>query len=131
MKLTDPKVLKMLKKVCSYELEYQIESYPDDERYGRSDMEFLADEVSYQIMLFHEDECTWKEALQAARALLRKTKYGREIPLDIRTFRPLDGYSQMSIEDAKRFVNEYNRIFNLLKRLQKQGFYGQWYYIDD
>ena len=127
MKLTDEKAIKLLKKVNALVLEEQIDSYPDDERDDRSDMKFLADEVSYQIMMYNEDGSTWKDDLADARTILNRTKYGKRILIDPRTMMPI--YTQSDIWSAKERVNEYRRLYRLLKRLQDSGYYGEWYMI--
>lgn len=129
MKITDPKVIQIIKRLNDSILTETIESYPDNERDGRSDMEFLADEISYQISLYNEDGHNWKEDLKEARRKLRETWNGKVIPLDKDTFKPKRGYSQTDIQWCKDMVNGYLRLVRAMKRLQDKGFYGSWYQV--
>lgn len=114
MKLTDANVKKILKKVRSYELEERISDYPENERDGRSDMEMLKNELDWYIDNLEEDGCLSHEALEEAREILRKTQYGKTIPLNRYTLKP--AWKASDIQEAKDFVNEYSR----LKRLQQK-----------
>lgn len=127
MKLTDETAIKLLKKVDAPCLEERIESYPDDEREGRSDMQMLADELSYYYSLFMDDDCIWYEDLKDARAKLRKTNNGKRIPLDPSTFKPKYGYWPSDIRDARNLVNEVARVKRLGKKLQSMDYYGDYY----
>lgn len=129
MKITDKKALRILKRAASYELDEQIENYPDKERDGRTDLEFIADEISYQVSCYNEDGHVWKDDLEEAREKLRETKNGKIQILDSRTLKPKYGYWPSDIENAKSIVNEYKRLRSLLKELQNDGFYGRWYTV--
>ena len=115
MKLTDPATIKILQSVRSYELEEMIEDYPEDERFGRSDYEMLMSELEYLLECFEDDGCATNEALLEAKRLLRKTKYGKEIPLNFYTLKPM--YKDHEIQEAKDLVNEYGRLKRLYGRL--------------
>lgn len=127
MKLTDEIAIKMLKKVNSSILEEQVWYYPDNERDGRTDLEFLMDEVSYNYSCYLEDGHVWKDDYEDAKRLLRETKYGKTIPLDTRTMNPRNGYWPSDIQCAKDTVNEVARIKRLGERLQRMGYYGHWH----
>lgn len=124
MKITDKEVLKEIKRVRSYDLEESINTYPENERDGRSDMQMLADEVSYQISLYTEDGTSTREDYEYAREILRETKYGKQIPLYAHTLKPK--YRSYEIEQAKNTVNEYRRLCSLMGRLNKRGYKGKW-----
>ena len=117
MVFKDPEVIKMMNKVRSSELEYYIETYPEDERLGRDDMEILMSELDYLIEMFETDGCCTHEDLTDARRILRETDYGKIIPLDQHTLKPV--YPAYKVQEAKDLVNEYGR----LKRLQQKLFY--------
>ena len=127
MKLTDNQAIKMLQKVCAPMLEEQVDAYPDDERYGRSDLEFLADEVSYYYSLFEEDGHDWKDDYENAKRILRETQNGKVIPADLMTLNPREGYRPRDIENYKSIVDEVARVKRLGKKLQGMGYYGSWY----
>jgi len=127
MKITDERVIKMLKGVRSYYLEESVAEYPENERDGRTDLEFFADELSYHVSCYMEDGHVWKEDLDESRRKLRETKNGKVIPLSKRTLTPLEGYYPSDIQIARDTINEFNRLLRLLKKLQKMGVYGYWY----
>lgn len=124
MKITDKVALAELKKVKSNELYETIKDYPDDERDGRSDLQFLADEVSYQISCFNEDGHNWNEDLTEAKEILKETKNGKVIPY-YPNLQPK--YRSWQIDNAKALISEYRRLLNCLKRLNSKGYYGRWW----
>ena len=128
MTLTDPKVLKLLKNLRSYELEYRIEIYPDEEREeDMSDMDIFADELSYLLDNYEEDGHCLHDELCEARSVLARTKNGKEIRiLDWMTHPRLE-YSQTDIQCMRDTVNEYKRLKYRYKKLNEQGIYGRWY----
>lgn len=127
MKITDKEVLKQLKIVRCYELEESIKDYPEDERNGRSDMQFLADEVSYRLSLYGEGTCTGED-YEEAKEFLNSIKGGK-IPC-WNTIPPTPKYTPVQLEiktnEAKEIVNEYRRLRSLMDRLNKKGYYGSW-----
>ena len=124
MNITDKEVLRQLKIVRCYELEESIRDYPEDERDGRSDMQFLADEVSYRLSLYTEGGTCTGDDYEEAKRILRETENGKVMPLNRHTLRPK--YSPHQIQNAKDSVNEYRRLRSLMDRLEKKGFYGRW-----
>lgn len=125
MKITDKVALAELKKVNSNELYETIKDYPDDERDGRSDLEFLADEVSYQISCFNEEGHEWKEDLDEAKEILKETKNGKVQVMLLPSLQPK--YKAYQIDRAKAIVSEYKRLTNCMKRLNAKGYYGRWW----
>ena len=124
MTITDKEALKELKKVRSGELEMSVDGYPEDERDGRTDMQVIADELSWILSNFNEDGHTLHDDLQEAREILRETKNGKVIPLWKSTLKPM--YTQSRIQCCRDTINEYNRLKNLMKRLNAKGIYGKW-----
>ena len=124
MKINDAEVLKELKRVRSGELWCRMEDFPDDEVDGRSDMQMLADELSWLIENFEECGCCLHEDLEEAREILRETRYGKVIPLWKDSLKPV--YDKHRIQSCKDTVNEYNRLKTLMKRLNAKGIYGKW-----
>lgn len=123
MKLTDTEALKELNRVKSGALWESISEYPEEERDGRSDMEMLADEVSWLIYCTHEEGCgEWEQAIRA-KEIMKETKNGRVMPL-LPDLQPK--YKQYEVENARALINENRRIENLMKRLNNNGYYGQW-----
>lgn len=127
MKITDSKALQIIKRASSSLLEEFIEEYPENERDGRSDLEFIADEISYHVSCYNEDGHVWKDDLKEAREKLKRTQNGKIQLLDVKTLQPKYGYWPSDIENAKNIVAEYNRLVRQLKNLQKMGYYGFWY----
>lgn len=118
MKITDKWVLKELERMGDTELIDDIEQYPDDERDGRSDIEFFANEVDYFVSLYHEAGHDWCEHLKEARDVLRRTENGKVTPVSPITFEPLPKYSPSRVEWAKEFVKGYRTLERELKKLQ-------------
>lgn len=127
MKIKDKQVLKWLKSIGCLELDERIADYPEDERDGRSDIQFFADELSYALDNYNEDGHCWHEDLEQSRELLRKTKNGKCIPLDPKTLKPKYGYRPSDIASAKNTVNEYRRMVYRYDQLKKAGIYGRWF----
>lgn len=115
MKLTDEKTLKMLNKVRSHELEEMLETYPEDERSGRTDEEMLLNELSYLLEKYEGGGYIQAEDFQRAKRILSETKYGKVMPYYMPACRPK--YKEWEIEDAKNMVNEYNRLKRLYIKL--------------
>lgn len=124
MKITDKEVLKELNRARSGELWCRMEDFPEDEIDGRSEMQMLADELSWLIENFEESGCCLKEDLDEAREILQETKNGKAIPLWKDSLKPM--YSQSRIQSCRDTVNEYKRLKNLMKRLNAKGIYGKW-----
>lgn len=112
MKLTDKEAKKILKRANCYDLEYNIETYPEDERDGKTDLEILRDELDYLVDLYDDDGNIYSEDLEIAREILRETKNGKVMPCYGDTLIPK--YYKSQVSSARRTVNEYRR----LKRLQ-------------
>ena len=124
MNITDKEALKELNRVKCYNLDEDIEDYPEDERDGRTDIQILADEVSYFVSNYSEGGHVLCEDLEEAKEILRRTKNGKVMPLWESTLTPV--YRPRQIEQAKETVNEYRRLKNCLKRLNNKGIYGKW-----
>jgi len=120
MKITDKEVLKQLKLVRCNQLEELLENYPEDERNGCSDMQMLANETGYLYEMFKEEATVHSEDLKEAKTILRETRNGKEIPLDLQSLQPK--YSKWKIDNCKDIVNEYRRLGNLASRLAKKGY---------
>lgn len=124
MKITDKEALHQLKLVKSGELEEMLDTYPEDERDGRSDLQMLADEAGYLYSLFSEDGTGHSEAYEYAREVLRETKNGTVMPVYMPSMRPV--YKTYEVDDARRLINEYRRLGRLINRLAKMGIYSKW-----
>lgn len=125
MKITDKVALAELKKVNSNELYDTVRDYPDNERDGRSDLEFLADEVSWHLSCYNEDGHYWKEDLDEAKEILKETKNGKVQVMLLPSLQPK--YKAYQVDRAKAIVSEYKRLTNCLKRLNAKGYYGRWW----
>lgn len=124
MKITDREALRQLKIVNCGELEEMLDTYPENERESRSDLQMIADEAGYLHGLFAETDTGHWEALEEAREIMRETKNGTVTPFYISTLKPV--YKKHQIADAKALINEYRRLGNLIKRLNKMGVYSKW-----
>lgn len=114
MKITDKAVLRELKKVRSMELEENLETFPEEERDGKSDMEIFCDEVYYLIDMYIEPGTRQYNDLKWAREIMKKTRRGTIIPVD-GNFIPK--YSKCDVDLASEITNEVKRLKNCTRRL--------------
>lgn len=126
MVIKDDYALKLIKKVRSQNLNDIIKSYPDEKRNGRSDMQFLADEVSYVVSKTQKEGHAFKEELNEARKKLYETDYGKNIPINQVTMEPQSGYWLGDIQSARDLSNEFRRMVRLQRKLQSLGYRGRW-----
>lgn len=126
MIFTDKKAISIFKRLKMAELIDSIKEYPEDERDGRNDLQFLADEISYFKSCYEEDGHVYYDSLTQARELLRKTKNGKILPIDPRTMKYKRGYYPVDIEIAKSIISEYNQLGYYKKRLLDIGYTGKW-----
>ena len=113
--IKDAKVIKMMNKVDIPELTESLMGYPEEEREGKTDMDLLLSEAEYFLDMFEEDGTLLSGDLQESRHILNKTKYGKVIPANARTLKPI--YQQWDIDRAKETVNSYMRLKRLVKKL--------------
>lgn len=96
---------------------------PEDERDGRSDLQILADEVSYRLSLYTEGgTCAGEEYEEAVQLLKEKIPCWNTIP-HIPKYTPIQ--LENKTKEAKSVVNEYKRLVSLMSRLNKRGYYGR------
>ena len=118
MLLTDKEAIRLMNRARSADLWEQVESFPEDERDERTDLEVVLDELEYLISMYEEDSTTYSDDLRNAKTILKETENGKVMPVlhdgfDISTFRVK--YSDGDIEWARNTVNEYKRLKKLLK----------------
>ena len=121
MKLTNEAAIKALEKVRVLELEEMISGYPEQEVDGRSDWDMIANEAGWLLDSYNSDDTVRNEDLPEARGILASTRYGKIIPVNARTLKPI--YSPVDIQIAKDTVNEYNRLTRFVKKLKSMGLY--------
>lgn len=124
MRITDKEAKRELKLVNSCDLNESVENYPEHERAGRTDLQFIADEISYIISLYLEDDTAHYDDLNWAKEVLRATKNGKVFPVWKSTLRPV--YNNNDVYIAKNIINEYRRLNSSMKRLNKKGYIGRW-----
>lgn len=130
MKLTDKTAVKLLNKVRCYDLEEDIETYPEEELVGVSNMQILTDEVSWIVSCYYEGGHCLCEDREEALYILRETEYGKKNYIDgLLSGKPSFRYRASQIQWAKDTINKVNRLKRLLKKLQGMGYYGRWYNI--
>ena len=117
MKITDPAVLKILKRANSEELWEYVDSYPEDERDDKTDMELVMDELEYLLWMYEEEGSIQYDNLELSKKIMKDTDNGKSVPVDVPSFRLK--YSPNEIGDARATVNEYRRLKKLIKELQK------------
>lgn len=128
MTIQDKNVKRWLRIANCTELTESLKTLPENERDGRSDLQILADEVSYRLSLYTEGgTCTGGEYEEAVQFL--KEIRGGKIPC-WNTIPPVPKYTPIQLEnkteDAKAVVNEYKRLKSLMSRLNERGYYGRW-----
>ena len=96
------------------ELENNLDSFPEEERDGKSDMEIFCDEVYYLIDMYIEPGTRQYNDLKWAREIMKKTKRGTVIPVDL-NFN--SKYSQCDVDLASEITNEVKRLKNCTRRL--------------
>lgn len=115
MKITDKKALQELKRANSFELWESIESYPEDEREGRTDLQMVFNECCYILERFDDEGSILFEDMEWAKEVLKNTKNGKVIPLYPGTMQAM--YRAGEVEAAKGVVNQFRRLKALKKRL--------------
>ena len=128
MIIQDKDVKRWLKIANCTELTESMETFPENERDGKSDLQILADEVSYRLSLYTEGGTCTGEEYEEAVQLLKEVRGGK-IPC-WNTIPPTPKYTSIQLEikinDAKAVVNEYSRLKSLMRRLNERGYYGRW-----
>ena len=114
MKITNKAVLSELKKVRSAELEENLETFPEEERDGKSDIEIFCDEVYYLINMYIEPGTRQYNNLKWAREIMKNTKRGTVIPVDV-NFNPK--YTKFDVDMASKITNEVKRLKACTRRL--------------
>lgn len=117
MKFTDKEALKIFKSIKCYELKESIESYPEDERDGKTDLIIIRDEIDYYAYMFEEVDGVFKGSLEESREILRKTNNGKTCRILLPSLK--SEYQPYEIERAKRTVSEYRQIKRLQKKLKE------------
>lgn len=115
MKITDKAILNELKKVRSDELEERIAEYPEDERDDKSDIEIFCDEVYDLLDLYIQPDTMHNADLCWARKVMKETKRGKVMPLDMRNLRPK--YTKFDVDMASKITNEVKRLKACTRRL--------------
>lgn len=124
MKLTDQKAIKLLDRANSAELEEHISNMTALDADGMNDLEVLASESNYLLDMYKESGTIQNEEYAYARKRLKRSENGKFIPFSIETFRPLPGYNKNELEEAKKCVEEVNRLKNLVRKLADMGYHG-------
>lgn len=118
MKFTDKRALKIIKSIKCYEARESIESYPEEERDGKTELEIVLDELEYFVYMFEEVDGSLKGDLDESREILRRTSNGKTIPISLTTLKPI--YSEWRIKSAKNTVSEYRQLKRLVSKLKEE-----------
>lgn len=130
MELKDKEAIKLVKNARSYDLEDSINNAPQDE-IDVCDLQFIADEVSWILDSLRSwnsgDPTSRGYELKEAKELLKKTKNGKVnwLVKDSKGYYK-NLYEDYQIDDAKKVVNEYNRLERLYSKLKTMGYNGRW-----
>lgn len=126
MNFTDTTVKRIYNNLKCAELRDSLDSYPEDERNGREDLQILAEEINYYRSCYEEDGHALNYSLLEAKELLKETRNGKCIPIDKVTLKPKRGYAPYDIESAKYVVAEYKQLQYYEKQLKEKGYRGNW-----
>lgn len=118
MVITDKEVKRQLRLVNIPELTEMVETYPDDERDGMTEMEVLKHEAQYIWYMFHEGGTSFCDGLEEAREWLKETKNGTVYSLK-EVSPSYIKRCQRETEIAKNAIKEYKRLCNLMERLKR------------
>ena len=128
MIIQDKNVKRWLKIANCTELTESMEAFPENERDGKSDLQILADEVSYRLSLYTEGGTCTGEEYEEAVQFLKEVREGK-IPC-WNTIPPTPKYTPIQLQnrtrEAKAVVNEYKRLVSLMNRLNERGYHGRW-----
>lgn len=108
MNVKDKEVIKILKKIDSYELEDAMEI--KEQEAGQTDMEALIEELEWLMYKFDNTGFAQNETLREAREIVRKRNY---VWKD--TGKPV--YKESDVRIARDTINEYNRLKRLHNKL--------------
>ena len=111
MIITDQKAQREIRVVNFFRLTEDIQNYPEDERDGRSDLQFLADEESYLLSCFEEDGHTLQLDLEEAYDVYRHS----------------DEHRESELKWAHDTIKAYRRLCHSYARLKDLGYKGKWY----
>lgn len=112
MKLTNPEAIKALKKANILELTEMVAEYPESDVDGRSDWDMIANEAGWLLDSFRSGDTSRSDDLQEAREFIRDYQKGI-----------IQRRYCYTIEDARRTVNEYNRLVRFVAKLKGMGLY--------
>lgn len=116
MNITDRKMKELVRRIKCVELKESILTFPEAERYGKTDRQIIIDEVDYFKEIFEEDGNMFNLDLERSIRLLRRTKNGKEFPtIDPREIKRL----MIEVEEAKRTVSEYRQIRRISETLRR------------
>ena len=115
MKITDPKVKKLMKRANSIDLDERVYSFPEEERDGLTDMDIFIDELAYLVDLYDSDGTIFSEDLETAREIMKATDNGKSMPLYPDSLLPR--YCKYEVDNARDTINEYRRLTRLLKEV--------------
>lgn len=104
MKIKDKDVIRMIKRVRSYELEELIEIYPQEECEGYDDYDVLFEQLEFLMSKYSRSGNNQRDELDRAREIIKEGTEGFEV------------------FEAWEVVNEYNRLKRLYNKL-KEEFY--------
>lgn len=108
MQITDKRVIRILSRIKNAWCVEDVETFPEDERNGQSDMDILKDEIYYIIERFEDSEGALGSEYAEALEIMKKTKNGKVMPYTFPDFEPL--YEQYEVNDAKALIAEYKQL---------------------
>lgn len=77
-------------------------------------------EAEWIIEDYEDDGHPLHDELKHAKWLLKRTEDGKRIPISCETFRPLDGFSQQDIENARAVIRDYKNTKIFLREVKRE-----------
>ena len=118
MTITDKDALKILKRANSDTLWEYVESFPEDEFEGTSELDFVMEELEYLTFMYEDEGTIHYDNLQYSIKVLKDTDNGRSMPVSLPDFK--FRYTEQEVQDAKETVAEYRRLKKILKEYYRK-----------
>jgi len=116
--ITDEKVKKMLNRLDIPEVNELVNDYSESKREDKTDLDIFVEAIEQVYDLFTSEDTIQSNDLASAKSILRKTKYGKEVPmLTSNNGKRIPEFTQKDIEYAKTCFNEFKRLERLYNKL--------------
>lgn len=117
MIITDKKAKAIYNKILCPEVQESIDTFPDDERDGKTDMQIVMDEIAYFIEMFESDGTIYNDCLTEAKDIQSRSGNFTNYPIYLPSFQPV--FSENQINDAKATLKQYKQLKDYYKKYRK------------